>query len=305
MREMLSGRSDIVQAAFPSINNIFFMDLAARLAVALRARGLSLQLTLVDNARELLAVLEDAAARRHRLAVFIPPADKIAVPQTLSKYLPLAALLSPCRGTNVPFLSPDERRTGRDGTSHLYALGHRDIAFLSSRRQAYAVAARIAGYRERMRELGLPPRLIYSPDPASWGRHLPTALFCHNDWLAVQAILALRKRGTSVPQQVSVLGVDGSPTMAALYPGLSTLAYPVEELTAALLARLENKPGSLREARFRIIAGQTAIATATATGLPTQSMRPGITASAHQVGCSKPPIPRKIAVAPPTNRAER
>lgn len=103
MREMLSGRSDIVQAAFPSINNIFFMDLAAQLAVALREKGLSLQLSLVNDARELLALLEDAAARRHRAAVFIPPSDNIAVPPTLSRHLTLITLLNPCRGTNVRF----------------------------------------------------------------------------------------------------------------------------------------------------------------------------------------------------------
>jgi LacI family transcriptional regulator len=259
MRELLSGRSTIVQAAFPSINNIFFMDLATHLATALRAKGLSLQLTLVNDAQELLAVLEDAAARRHRLAIFIPPEEKIAAPPALSRHLALAALLSPCRGTNVPFLSPDERQTGRDGVDHLHGLGHRDIFFLSSRRKAYAIAARTAGYRERMRELGLDSRVVYSPDPESWGHPRPTALFCHNDWLAIQAILALRHRGLSVPRQVSVLGVDGSPTLSDLHPGLSTLAYPIKELTSAILARLENKRTSLHLARFHLIAGQTAV----------------------------------------------
>jgi DNA-binding LacI/PurR family transcriptional regulator len=264
MREILSGRSDLVQAAFPSINNIFFMDLAAHLATALQSKGLSLQLTLIKDAQELLAVLEDAAARRHRLAVFIPPDENISVPASLSRDLSLVSLLSPCQGNNVPFLSPDERRTGRDGVDHLHGLGHREIVFLSYHRRAHAIAARAAGYQDRMRELGLRPRTVYSVDPASWGLPLPTAVFCHNDWLAIQAILALRQHGLSVPKQVSVLGVDGSPTLAALHPGLSTMAYPVEELTAGVLGRLENKTRSLRQVRFRIIAGETAVCAPTA-----------------------------------------
>lgn len=150
-------------------------------------------------------------------------------------------------------------RTGREGVNYLHGLGHRQIAFLSSRRRAHAITARSAGYQKRMVELKLKPRIVYSPDPATWGRPVPTALFCHNDWLAIQAILALRRRGLSVPGQVSVLGVDGSPTLAALHPGLSTLAYPIEELTAAILSRLEDKPASLSRAPFRIVAGQTAI----------------------------------------------
>jgi LacI family transcriptional regulator len=259
MREILTGRSDIVQAAFPSINNIFFMDLAAHLAAELGKKGLRLQLTLINDAAELLVLLEDAAARRHRMLVFVPPAEKISVPATLSRHLPLVTLLNPCRGNNVPFLSPDERRTGRDGVNYLHGLGHREIVFLSSQRRAYAIAARAAGYRERMRELGLRPRTVYSVDPTQWGPSLPSALFCHNDWLAIQAILALRQHGLSVPQQISVLGVDGSPTLAALYPGLSTMAYPIEELTAAILARLEENTRSRQDMGFRIIAGETAV----------------------------------------------
>jgi DNA-binding LacI/PurR family transcriptional regulator len=258
MREILTGRSDIVQAAFPSINNVFFMDLAAHLATELRKKGLRLQLTLVEDAAELQALLEDAAARRHRLAVFVPPADKISVPVTLSKHLPLVTLLDPCRGNNVPFVSPDERRTGRDGVDHLYRLGHREIVFVSYRRQAHAIVARATGYQERMRELGLRPRVVFSVEPTSWGTPMPTALFCHNDWLAIQAILSLRQHGLSVPQQMSVLGVDGSPTLAALRPGLSTMAYPIEEVTASILARLDNKTRSLEKVRFRVIAGETA-----------------------------------------------
>ena len=256
---MLAGRSAIVQAAFPTVNNIFFMDLAAHLAAALKKKGLSLQITPANDEQELLAVLEDSAARRHRLAVFVPPVENISVPVTLSRHLTLAALLSPCRGRNVPFLSPDEERTGRDGVDYLHDRGHRDIVFLNSRRRSHAILARAAGYEKRMTELGLQPRIVFSPDPLSWGKPLPTALFGHNDWLAIQAILALRQRGIAMPQQVSVLGVDNSPTLSALFPDLTTMAYPVEALTNAILARVENKTVSLRKERFTVVVRKTVV----------------------------------------------
>jgi DNA-binding LacI/PurR family transcriptional regulator len=257
---MLTGRSAIVQAAFPAINNIFFMDFAGQLATALEGKGLRLQITQVRDGKDLLHTLEDSAARRHRLAVFIPPEEGIVVPPALARHLPLAALLTPCRGKNIPFLSPDEVKTGSDGVDYLHRLGHRKIVFLSSRRRAYAISARAEGYRKRSISLGLEPHIVYSPEPASWGQPLPTALFCHNDWLAIQAILALRKENVAVPEQISVLGIDGSPTLAALFPDLTTMAYPVDGLIASILVRLEGKTRSMLGARFGVIPGRTVAA---------------------------------------------
>jgi DNA-binding LacI/PurR family transcriptional regulator len=258
-REILAGRSAVVQAAFPDVNNIFFMDLATRLAAALKDRGLRLQITPVKDRHDLLEMLGDAAARRHRLAVFIPPEEDIVVPSTLSRHLPLVAILNPCRGQNVSFLSPNEETTGRDGVDYLYHLGHRKITFLSSSRRAYPITARANGYRKRAIQLGLRPKIVFSPDPSSWTGPLPTALFCHNDWLGIQAILALRQRGISVPEQVSVLGIDGTPTLSALFPDLTTMAYPIEALISAILARLDGKTQSVRAERFQIISRQTVL----------------------------------------------
>ena len=227
------------------------MDLADRLATALEKRNLHLQISLVHSKDGLLSALDDAAARRHSLAIVIPPEDGIVVPAALSRHMPIVSLISPCR--NIPFLSPDEEMTGSDGVDYLYKLGHRKIAFLSSRRRAYAITARAAGYRKRMAELGLRPRVLYSADPSSWKKSPPTAIFCHNDWIAIQAIWRMNQSGVAVPGNVSVLGIDHSPTLAALFPDLTTLAYPMDAAISALLARLDGKERSLASTRFAIV----------------------------------------------------
>jgi LacI family transcriptional regulator len=252
MREILDGRSATVLAVLPAANNIFFMDLVAAVAEALAQRKLTLQIALVRDQAGLLAALEDAAARRHRLAFFVPPEENIAVPRELSRHLPLGALISPCRGTNVPFLSPDEKRTGRSGVEYLHQRGHRRILFISSRRQAYAIRARAAGYRERMREFGLRAKVVFSTDPDDWGA-MPSAVFCHNDWIASQTLLTLRQKRIDVPGEISVLGVDNSQTLAALFPDLTTLAYPIPGLVRAILDRLDGQPFSPASLRFEVV----------------------------------------------------
>lgn len=248
-REILTGGSRIVQAVFPSANNLFFMDLAECLDRALRAKKFHLRIALAGSSVECLAALEDAAARRHAMAVVIPPRDDMVIPRLLARNFPIVSLLSPCR--NVPFLSPDEEATGRRGVDLLFQKGHRKIAFLTSRRRAYAISARAEGYRKQMADLGLPPQMLFSPDASAWGRFCPTALFCHNDWIAVQAILALRTAGVAVPAEVSVLGIDHAPTLASLFPDLSSLAYPFDALVSVIVSRLTGeKAADLQNALF-------------------------------------------------------
>lgn len=256
-REILTGRSPIVQAVLPAANNLFFMDLAERLASALAERGLRLQIAVVRDRETLVEALEDAAARRQRLSIVVPPEDGILLPEALVRDLPMAFLLAPCANPGVPFVGADEERTGRDGVAHLAARGHRRIAFLTSARRTHAVEARASGYRKEMKARKGAPHIFQSDDLAAlpeWLReHRSTALFCHNDWLAARAILALQRRGVAIPGELSVLGIDDSPTLISLFPELSTLAYPVRETIQALLAVLDGKGGRTIPAPFRLV----------------------------------------------------
>ena len=143
----------------------------------------------------------------------------------------------------------------------MHGRGHRRILHLPYVRQSYAIRARAEGYESRMRALGLAPRILAGVDRETLARVLeeerPTALFCHNDWLALTAMLLLSERGLRVPEDLSVLGVDNSPTLIAINPHLTTLAYPVEAVGRALLEILDGKPGKLRGDGFRVMERET------------------------------------------------
>ncbi len=260
-REILTGSNPVVQAVLPAANNLFFMDLAEQIGQALAGRGLRLQIALVRDRKALIETLEDAAARRQRLSIIIPPEDGIELPAGLVRDLPMVFLLAPCANPSVLFLSPDEERTGGSGVDYLARRGHRRIAFLSSPRLIQAVEARMRGYLKEMKSRNLTPDIFREGDLRSlpdWiAERKATALFCHNDWLAVQAIQALQKRAVRIPDDLSVLGVDASPTLASLFPNLTTLAYPVEALVASILSLLDGKNASLAHASCRIMSRGT------------------------------------------------
>jgi len=260
-REILTGQSLTVGAILPAVNNVFFMDLFNALGKALAANGLRLQLTPVENRAAFLDVLQDFAARRHRLAVVIPPEDNISVPRTITAGVPLVSLFSPCRGPGVYFLSADEVATGREAVRYLHRRGHQRILHLTYARKAYAINARAQGYQKQCRELGLPTKVLLNPDGKSLSHVLrqfrPTALFCHNDWLALRTSVLLSEIGLRVPEDLSILGVDNSPTLAALQPGLTTLAYPIARAVDAIMHILAEKPSRLPLERYLLVERST------------------------------------------------
>ncbi len=234
--EVMRGTSRTIGALVPAIDSPFFLDLMNEVRKAVAPSGLRLLLAQVDNEREFHEALGDFAARRAAGVVVVPPAEGIRLRSELDGALPVVSFVAPCLGPSVRFLSPDEHETGRTATFHLLGLGHRRIVHLSYHRRAHGIVAREAGYRSAMIESGLEATVIHGPDDgliaamARDGR--ATAFFCLNDWQALSVIRALGDTGMSVPVDVSVLGVDASPTFTGLYPGITTLAYPFRELAA-------------------------------------------------------------------------
>ncbi|MCE0498341.1 MAG: LacI family transcriptional regulator [Methylacidiphilales bacterium] len=256
-RELITGQSQIVGAVVPTVNNIFFMDLFHELGSRLAERKLRLQVSPVRDPADFLAVLEDFAARRVRLGLVVPPEDYIQIPGAITGCLPLISLISPCRGKGIHFISADEEKTGREAVRHLYNRGHRHILHLTYERRAYAIMARARGYKRQTRELGLNARITTTLHQKQLISLLKkeriTAIFCHNDWLALTVLLSLSKSGIRVPEDVSVLGVDNSPTLMALHPGLTTMAYPVGAVGRAIADILDGGNGQAQEMEYQIM----------------------------------------------------
>lgn len=57
-----------------------------------------------------------------------------------------------------------------------------------------------------------------------------TAIFAHNDVMAVGVLVALRQRGITVPQQMTVAGFDDIPVADDVTPALTTVRLPMVEL---------------------------------------------------------------------------
>lgn len=145
----------------------------------------------------------------------------------------------------VPAVVPDEVQGGRTATELLVSAGHRRIAFVNTTTPSPARTGRLEGYRQALAEAGLQPDpdLVLEASPEQEGGHAVaasllardvTAVFCHNDRVAMGLYDAVRERGLSIPEDLAIVGFDNQEVIAAhLRPPLSTVALPHYELGAA------------------------------------------------------------------------
>jgi LacI family transcriptional regulator len=123
-------------------------------------------------------------------------------------------------------------------TEHLAELGHRSFAYIGALIERSGRAKRrFMGFRDCLRERGIrfDENCFINGDEYSsrcgyesfmslhTNNHVPTALFCANDVLAIGALYATRECGYAVPDQMSVVGYDNIPASEFVYPPLTTV----------------------------------------------------------------------------------
>jgi LacI family transcriptional regulator len=159
----------------------------------------------------------------------------------LQAKIPVVVLEHDLPGVNC--IAIDELAGGRMATQHLLDLGHRQIAMLKHAPTSALSSQRLVGYRQALEAAGISfdPTLVLECEGNHRGGELamrellklqrpPTAVFAHNDVLAIGAYHAIRELGLSIPEDISVVGYDDITSAAYLAPPLTTVHSPKAEM---------------------------------------------------------------------------
>ena len=146
---------------------------------------------------------------------------------------------------NLSSVSTDDRQAARCAMDSLIALGHRKIVIVGGDRDISDTSRlRYEGCLQSFRNHGIAydEELDYQgvrfscQDGYNATQQLLadnrqfTALFAEADVMAIGAIRALRESGKRVPEDVSVMGMDGLPIGDYLVPQLTTVAQSVSSM---------------------------------------------------------------------------
>lgn len=225
---LASGRSRNVGVVLPAANRWYFANVLDGAATTLLAAGYDLMLYDTSRGgRSRESVLTDFLMRK-RLDGIIAVSLALSaaeVDQLLGVRIPVVGVGGAIPG--APSISINDFAVARTATAHLLSLGHRRIAHLSGseefERDFRLPTARRDGYEAAMRSAGLAPRAAWLPlaDFTITGGYQaakvllahpderPTAVFAASDEMAIGTILAARELGLRVPDDLSVIGIDG------------------------------------------------------------------------------------------------
>ena len=145
-------------------------------------------------------------------------------------------------GLGVPSVHIDNAAAAAEAMAHLYRLGHRRIGIITGPLASPLSRDRLRGATARAKtERAEKDFLVMHGDFSidsgqTIGERLlarkdaPTAIFCFNDEMAIGVMHTARKRGVSIPKQLSLVGFDDIRFSRYLDPPLTTIAQPMREI---------------------------------------------------------------------------
>jgi DNA-binding LacI/PurR family transcriptional regulator len=238
---LVTGRSNNVGVVVPIINQWFFGSILDGVERALGERGYDLMLyNLTKSREERSRVFEYFLVRKRVDAVIavtleMSPAEATTL---LALGKPIVGIGGPLDG--IPTLSIDDVAAARLATEHLLLFGHRDILHVGGDvavpMDFHVHSKRLQGFRDALAAAGVPfdeGSHVAAPFDIPGGyraakqvlgdpRRRPTAIFAAADEVAIGVILAARELGISVPEELSVIGIDDHP-LAEMF-GLTSIA---------------------------------------------------------------------------------
>ncbi|MFS0853175.1 LacI family DNA-binding transcriptional regulator [Microbacterium sp. 179-I 3D4 NHS] len=264
---LASGRTRNIGVIVPYLDRWFFSTVLSGVSAALMRVGYDITLYNITADRAVRREVFDTFLRRQGVDAVIAVSIKLDEDETrqlLGLGLPVIAIGGP--HPTLDTLSVDELAVARLATEHLLALGHRDIVYLGAGPEFdddfHVPTNRRHGFEQALVAAGVPldPTRLLAADFTIEGGHRaatallaaagrrPTAVFAASDEMAIGTILAARDLGLRVPEDLSVIGIDGH-ELGAVF-GLTTVdQYPLqqgERAAAAALARLGegDEPGA-------------------------------------------------------------
>lgn len=267
-RSLVSQRTLTLGIVSLPVGDYFQAQVVAGLEQAARERGYGSLISFTESAAPAVSQTVDSmlARRVDGLALLTPT----SAAQRLDRLtIPCVTLASPILNPQAINVDVDNIDGAYQATRHLVEQGHQRVGIVSGPAGWKVSTDRIEGARRAMEEAGclLDERLIEISDGWSleagyraaqklYNCHPDiTALFCHNDWLALGAMRVLRERGVHAPEQISIVGYDDLPVCEYVHPALTSVRQPKtslgQRLAHLLIDAIEHEPSSVNQSLGR------------------------------------------------------
>ncbi|MEE2522368.1 LacI family DNA-binding transcriptional regulator [Pseudarthrobacter sp. J75] len=281
---LASGRSRNVGLVVPSVHRWFFSALIEGVSSSLLQAGYDLTLYNIGGDHEQRQRVFSDFLLRKRVDAVIAVSVELAeeeIQKLLAVHRPIVGIGGPLPGAST--IRIDDSGIAESATRHLLGLGHTRIAHMTGEEfyeQDFQLpGSRRSGFEKAMSDAGLPvhPAWVVTADFTVEGAYAsarrmlasaperPTAVFAASDEMAIGTILAARDFGLRVPQELSVIGIDGH-DLGEIF-GLTTIdqdvkgqgALAVRKVVAAIDSNPPPEPDDTQHPTTFVVRSSTAV----------------------------------------------
>ena len=307
-QQLKTGQTPLIGLLVPSMTNPMYGYIAREIETVAQERfgyRLLIGSTYRDPQKE-TAFFEDLLSHGVRRVIVISSlADERHFESAVERGMVVVSYdrgATPGKRSRVAHVMPDNFEAARLATAHLIEKGHRRLAFATvagmtmSRRaklEGFHAAAEAAGLRGSTQVLDGGPlneygdAVIAEVGRAMAGRiaraaHRPTGIVALNDLMALGLMAGLRESGLSVPNDVSVVGMDGHFLSALSNPALTTVQLPVPEMAQAMVERAMHSHTDSDTAKSKKVFAPTQLIERESVARPAAAPRSRATRSGHE-----------------------
>lgn len=187
--------------------------------------------------------------------ILLPPVSDMpeVIETLLEAKIPFVRIAPDSNLTASPYICLDDYQAAFEVTESLIKQGHTKIAHIIGHPNQGASRLRYQGYLDALRsnKITVPPEYIeqgfftYKSGLTAANNILsltdrPTAIFASNDDMAAATIASANMHNVSVPEQLSVVGFDDTQLATTVWPCISTVRQPIEEMAELAIQLLSS-----------------------------------------------------------------
>lgn len=273
-RSIHNRQTNIIALVVGSELGYFYQSVVMKFVHALREKGKQVLIFEVDAKQSTAQIISDVYSYQVDAVILTSAAteqDVVGGFEHTGK--PLIIFDRLINSSEASCVYCDARAAAGKAADFLMEQGHSTFCVISGNANASKEFGRIEGFCERIKQRGGEILEVavgdytiesgYRLAGTLLKRHRPDALFCAEDIIAMGAMDAARQQlHWNVPEDLSVMGYDGSPVSGFYSYNLTTVQYPVDEMIECAVCFMElllkdNSCQSIRVFEPEIFIGST------------------------------------------------
>lgn len=247
-------KSNTIGVIMPSAS-YFYAELMSSITEAARVHGYHTCISFSNFNEELEKEYLSEYLRTNVDGIILFPTgdDGSEIRRIINAGVPVVTLVRKLKNYNFDFVTINYASVSEQAVQYLITRGHSKICYFTiwdSSSNLYTYRERLRGYETALKkhDITIDPRYIIR-DSKNFqllkelltDYENPTAYFCFNDLSAISLMNFLNLHDIKVPQDASIISFDNIDVLKYLSPGITSIAYPYDDISAKAMEILIGK----------------------------------------------------------------